>query len=186
MMPGADFVMVVDLEATCSRDKSILRADREIIEIGAVMVAVEGWQPVSEFQSFVRPVIHPTLTDFCTELTGIAQADVETTPLFPQVLEKFHAWSQGFDRHVFGSWGNYDRKQFEQDCLYHRRPFPITAPHVNLKAQFSKQLGLRKRHGMASALKIAKLDLVGAHHRGIDDARNIARLLPLIFPAGLV
>lgn len=178
-------LMVVDLEATCSRDKSIARDNREIIEIGAVMVAVEKWQPVEEFQSFVRPVIHPELTDFCTQLTGISQEDVASAPPFPEVLVRFHAWSQRFEPLVFGSWGNYDKKQFQQDCEYHHCAFPITAPHVNLKAQSSKQLGLRKRHGMSAALKIAKLDLIGAHHRGIDDARNIARLLAAIFPSGV-
>ncbi|GIS61919.1 MAG: hypothetical protein CM1200mP2_41440 [Planctomycetaceae bacterium] len=33
---------------------------------------------------------------------------------------------------------------------------------------------------MAAALKEVGLELRGTHHRGIDDARNIARLLPFI------
>jgi 3'-5' exoribonuclease 1 len=31
---------------------------------------------------------------------------------------------------------------------------------------------------MDGALRRVGLDLVGTHHRGIDDARNIARVLP--------
>ena len=31
---------------------------------------------MSEFHSFVRPRVHPFLTDFCQELTGIKQKDV--------------------------------------------------------------------------------------------------------------
>jgi inhibitor of KinA sporulation pathway (predicted exonuclease) len=33
---------------------------------------------------------------------------------------------------------------------------------------------------MKEALKLAEIELEGTHHRGIDDARNIAKLLPYI------
>jgi inhibitor of KinA sporulation pathway (predicted exonuclease) len=42
----------------------------------------------------------------------------------------------------------------------------------------SARQGLRKKLGMAKALRHVGLELQGTHHRGIDDARNIARLLP--------
>ncbi|GHT86553.1 hypothetical protein AGMMS49960_14700 [Betaproteobacteria bacterium] len=34
--------------------------------------------------------------------------------------------------------------------------------------------------GMVKALELAGLPLTGDHHRGIDDARNIAMLLPFV------
>ena len=52
--------------------------------------------------------------------------------------------------------------------------------HLNLKNVFSAAQGRRKRYGMAKALHLCGLDLVGAHHRALDDAKNIARLLPWI------
>jgi len=45
---------------------------------------------------------------------------------------------------------------------------------------FSEKQGLKKKQGMAGALKLCGLPLEGTHHRGIDDARNIARMLPWI------
>ncbi len=57
---------------------------------------------------------------------------------------------------------------------------PFRGKHLNLKKQFSAQLGEATRYGMAGALRRVGLPLVGTHHRGIDDARNIARLLPWI------
>jgi inhibitor of KinA sporulation pathway (predicted exonuclease) len=33
---------------------------------------------------------------------------------------------------------------------------------------------------MKQALQLAKIELEGTHHRGIDDARNIAKLMPYI------
>jgi len=50
--------------------------------------------------------------------------------------------------------------------------------HLNLKRAFSAQQNLKKKLGMAGALRHVGLELTGTHHRGIDDARNIARLLP--------
>lgn len=83
-------------------------------------------------------------------------------------------------RICFCSWGDYDRKQLIQDSQYHRIGYPIDAEHINIKVLFSANQGLRKKFGMAGALKKAGLELIGTHHRGIDDARNMARLMPYI------
>ncbi|KAM9111216.1 ERI1 exoribonuclease 3 isoform X10 [Orcinus orca] len=41
----------------------------------------------STFHMYVQPVVHPQLTPFCTELTGIIQAMVDGQPSLQQVLE---------------------------------------------------------------------------------------------------
>ncbi len=46
-----------------------------------------------------------------------------------------------------------------------------------MKAAFTASYGLRKRPGMAQALTVAGLPLEGRHHRGDDDAWNIAALV---------
>ncbi|MDJ0577463.1 MAG: 3'-5' exonuclease [Xenococcaceae cyanobacterium MO_234.B1] len=63
------YFLIIDLEATCSDTKQISRRKMEIIEIGAVMVEAENLNIVSEFQTFIKPVRNPILTDFCTKLT---------------------------------------------------------------------------------------------------------------------
>lgn len=45
----------------------------EIIEFPAVLVSTRRCQMVAEFQSYIKPVINPSLTAFCTRLTGITQ-----------------------------------------------------------------------------------------------------------------
>ena len=172
--------LVVDLEATCSDDSSIPRDQMETIEIGAVIVEAVSLQPVAEFQSFICPVRHRQLSGFCRELTSITQEDVETAQGFGEVFAQFVEWSFEFTDPLFCSWGDYDRHQLRQDCAYHGVDYPFGEDHLNLKAQFSKRLGIRKRLGMAKAMTRVGLELSGTHHRGIDDARNIARLLPHI------
>ncbi len=172
--------LVVDLEATCNNDGSLPREEMETIEIGAVMVNAGELQPVGEFQSFIRPIRHPRLSTFCRELTSIAQADVDSADTFPPAFARFAEWSAGFEQVLFCSWGDYDRKQLLQDCRFHGAAYPFGDGHLNLKARFSERLGIRRRLGLAKALARVGLELVGTHHRGIDDARNIARLLPHI------
>lgn len=176
-----DFYLVIDLEATCDDGGAVPRHEMEIIEIGAVLVEAAELTVVEEFQSFVTPVRHPQLTTFCTGLTSITQAMLDGAPGFHQAMDALGQFVAG-RRARFGSWGAYDRRQLQQDASFHgvRLPKPLgpSHEHLNIKKAFSEQLGSRKKFGMASALRKVGIPLDGTHHRGLDDARNIAKLLP--------
>jgi 3'-5' exoribonuclease 1 len=171
-----DYYLIVDVEATCSDDGAVPRHEMEIIEIGALMQNSHNFEIESEFQTFVRPVRHPELTEFCKALTGITQHDVTGAPRFPAALEEMELWMNSFPDALFCSWGDYDRNQFYQDCDYHRIIYPFAAAHLNLKAQFSSALG-RKKVGIAEAVRHLGIEFEGSHHRGLDDAHNIARIV---------
>lgn len=47
---------------------------------------------MDEFESFVKPRLHPILSDFCTELTSIQQSDVENAELLEAVLPRHQDW----------------------------------------------------------------------------------------------
>lgn len=175
-----DYYLVLDLEATCCNQETIKRREMEIIEIGAVMVEANTLTAIDEFQTFVKPVRHPILTEFCQFLTSITQTQVEQAPNYVEAIALLRQWLSNYSNGLFGSWGDYDYNQFKQDSKFHSVSFPIAYPHVNLKRQFSDTQGLSKRYGMAEALQLAAIELEGTHHRGIDDARNIAKLLPFI------
>ncbi|MEH2370496.1 3'-5' exonuclease [Nostoc sp.] len=172
----SDYYLIVDLEATCCNNKTIPRHQMEIIEIGAVMLNRATWEIDSEFQQFIQPVRHPQLTGFCTELTSIRQQDVDEAPKFFEAISRFKEWINLFPDYIFCSWGNYDKKQFIQDCAFHNFPYPFTSEHINIKEEFSEYLGVSKKFGMAQALNELGIELKGTHHRGIDDARNIAAI----------
>lgn len=173
--------LVVDLEATCDDQGAVSREEMEIIEIGAVLLEPSTWDITDEFDAFVRPVRNRQLTPFCTQLTSIAQSDVDAAAGIEEVVAAFQDWLKPYRLTAWGSWGNYDRRQIQQDCEYHGLPFPLTAPHVNLKDRFTKRLKLPRRPGLRKALQTADMEFVGTPHRAIDDARNIARLMPLLY-----
>ena len=66
--------------------------------------------------------------------------------------------------------------------MQHDVAYPFGDRHINLKAEFASANGRRKKLGVPAALRSVGLTFSGSHHRGIDDARNIACLLPYIFP----
>lgn len=181
-MPEPAFYLVVDLEATCDDGGRMPREEMEIIEIGAVLVDAATLTPVDRFQTFVRPVRHPRLTPFCTGLTSITQADVDPAPAFPVAMQRLTRWIGGRDA-LFCSWGDYDRDQFARDARRHGVTLPFGARHLNLKRAFGERIGERRGPGTGQALRRVGLRFEGTPHRGIDDACNIARLLP--FSLGL-
>jgi inhibitor of KinA sporulation pathway (predicted exonuclease) len=178
------YYLIVDLEATCSDDGAVPREEMEIIEIGAVMLGARNFEVESEFQAFVNPVRHPELTAFCMELTNIRQEDVAGAPLFADSLARLQAWMTAYPAALFCSRGDYDRNQFIQDCEFHQLAYPFGPGHLNLKAEFGKQFGLKKKLGITGALKHLGLEFVGSHHRGLDDANNIARIVQRVMIGG--
>ncbi len=176
MKIAQNYYLIVDLEATCTNDNSIPRHKMEIIEIGAVLLNSQNLQIESEYQTFIKPILHPSLTDFCKSLTSISQQDVDTAPLFPEALKDFQAWFYPFGSYIFCSWGDYDKNQFKKDCKLHNVGYPFPGGHLNLKKAFSSIFNSKKKFGMAEALNKLEIELEGTHHRGIDDARNIARI----------
>jgi len=176
-------ILVVDLEATCADDGSISPEDMEIIEIGAVLVTDDG-DATRTFQAFVRPVERPQLTPFCLTLTGIGQQDIDEADAFPSCATRLGAFARSHADQIssWGSWGAYDRKQLQRDSERHGIANPLAVlPHINLKREFARRRRI-KEVGMAKALEIVGLKAEGCHHRGLDDAISIAKLLPWCCP----
>jgi len=169
-------LLVIDLEATCSGDDAVPKGEMEIIEIGAVLLG-QGLLAEDEFNAFVRPVRHPQLTDYCRELTGISQGDVDGALPFPGVMASFSCWVEKTGAQLWTSWGMFDRIQFERDFALHGLQSSLPPRHANLREAWGKSVG-PPNPDFLEALGRAGITFEGRQHRGIDDARNIARLIP--------
>lgn len=174
-------ILIVDLEATCWDPEESEQAieDMEIIEIGCA-IGLPGGQVERSFSTFVRPVKNPLLTNFCTRLTSITQSDVDSAPTFPEACKLVDQWLGSTRGVVWGSWGNYDRRQLEMERERHgAAPAFLDTPHVNLKRPWRKTNQVKSK-GLGKALRFHGLEFEGSAHRGVDDARNVARLLKYI------
>ena len=78
---------------------------------------------------------------------------------------------------VWASFGDYDRSQFQKECEDARMPYPFGPRHLNVKTLFGLSRGLPHEVGMSEALGLMGVPLEGTHHRGDDDAWNIAGIL---------
>jgi inhibitor of KinA sporulation pathway (predicted exonuclease) len=168
------FLNVIDLEATCWKGGQPAGQVSEIIEIGLCVVDVERRDRVARDRIMVRPR-RSRVSEFCTELTGITQDEVDRGVDFHEAVEIL------VDRHRsdsrrWASWGDYDRQQFERQCQSTPARYPFGSSHVNAKALFAEAYSVR-RMGMAAALRLAGLPLAGRHHNGSDDAWNIGALV---------
>lgn len=187
-MPAAfDRVVVLDFEATC--DSSDPPSPQEIIEFPSLLVSLRDREVVDSFSTFVRPVHHPTLSAFCTELTTIRQQDVDAAPVFADVLAAHRAWleghglfdSQGRERFALVTCGDWDlQTMLPVQCAAAGIPIG-SLPRayrrwINIKKIFLDVLKKAKTTGMPAMLQALGLELQGTHHRGIDDCHNIARI----------
>ncbi len=193
-----DYVVVLDFEATC--DDKNPPVPQEIIEFPSILVNMKTLEPEDEFSTFVRPVHHPILTDFCKELTSITQEQVDAAPTFPEVFEHYLTWLRSHGLPVTPEeegpsyaillCGDWDFRIMLPAQLEACKPAFDYIPHpfrqwINVKRIFERWYGKRKVPGMLGMLRALDLKLTGRHHRGIDDCRNITKLVQALATRGL-
>uniref|UniRef100_A0A8C6JFI0 Uncharacterized protein n=2 Tax=Melopsittacus undulatus TaxID=13146 RepID=A0A8C6JFI0_MELUD len=116
------YFLVLDFEATC--DKPQIHP-QEIIEFPILKLNGRTMEIESTFHMYVQPVVHPQLTPFCTELTGIIQGMVDGQPSLQQVLERVDEWmaKEGLldpsVKSIFVTCGDWDLKvMLPGQCQY--------------------------------------------------------------------
>lgn len=166
--------IVFDLEATCWEVKELGKV-QETIEIGAIKVN-SNYSVISEFNCFVKPIIEPSLSEFCINLTSIKQIDIDSADTFDAAICNFKNWININEPYLLCSWGYYDRKQLTFDCHLHNLGDEWINNHISLKHQYARMKNLKRPVGMSKALELENLTLEGTHHRGIDDAKNITQI----------
>ncbi|XP_051877601.1 ERI1 exoribonuclease 2 [Pristis pectinata] len=190
------YLIIIDFESTCWKNgKSYCRP--EIIEFPAVLLNTSSGEIEAEFHMYVQPQEHPILSDFCTELTGIKQWQVEAGVPLPICLSQFSRWIQKLQQEknvvfvkggaqqctpdsrpcAFVTWSDWDLGV----CLYYeckrkqlRKPNVLNS-WIDLRATY-KLFYNRKPKGLNGALQDLGIVFSGREHSGLDDARNTARL----------
>ncbi|GFT96069.1 ERI1 exoribonuclease 3 [Trichonephila clavipes] len=186
-----DYFLVLDFEATCDSPKTLV--PQEVIEFPVLKVSSLSFEVESIFHSYVKPVIHPDLTKFCTQLTGITQDVVDAYPEFEEVFEEFQSWLEIENlldpktSFVFVTVGNWDLKYlFPVQYKGLRVPYPEYMKRwINLKASFADLSTVYPRN-MVTMMKYCQLEHEGRLHSGIDDCKNIARVLKNLAERGIV
>ena len=169
-------VLVIDVESTCWEPPEVQPKNEisEIIEIGVAVVDTINLKILENDSILVRPQ-KSKISKFCTQLTTLTQGQVDKGITYQEALRRLKSDFDSPNR-TFVSWGDYDRKMFERNCKDYGVSYPFGPRHMNLKNTFTVLNGLSREPGMDGALDILGLKLEGTHHRGIDDAKNIAKI----------
>lgn len=172
-----DKVIVLDIEATCWEPKNSKPKNEtnEIIEVGLALVDLNSLNIETTLSILVRPE-RSKVSSFCQKLTTLTQEQVDKGVSFAEACSILKSqWSS--KSRTWISWGDYDRKQFEVQCREGSLEYPLGQRHINLKSLFAVLHGLDREIGMDKALDMLNLSMKGTHHRGVDDAYNIAAIL---------
>ncbi|XP_034045033.1 ERI1 exoribonuclease 2 [Thalassophryne amazonica] len=196
------YLIVIDFESTCWREKN--NRTQEIIEFPAVLLNTSTGEVESEFHTYVQPQEHPILSQFCTELTGITQTQVEAGIPLHICLSRFSRWLQtqqlqmgfGFPNKklslsqkscTFLTWSDWDLGvclQYECKRKQIHKPDVLNS-WIDLRSTY-RLFYNRKPKGLNGALQDLGIQFSGREHSGLDDAQNTARLAARMMRDGCV
>lgn len=177
-LPQTSPILVVDLEATCWDGVPPPAGEQqEIIEIGWALLDASGTSSsiLKSGTILVRPA-HSTVSKFCTELTTITQELLNDEGV--TLKEAFDILENEVEskNHPWASYGDWDRNFVRKQCNIFGVQNPFSREHYNVKeACKSRYPKPRGGWGMKSSFEaILGRGIEGVHHRGGDDAYNIA------------
>ena len=178
-----DYFLVLDFEGVINKDPGCPDV-MEIIEFPVLKMNARTLETEGIFHTYVQPVIHPKLNSIATEITGITQEMVDGQPILQEVFTMLDSWMQKeglLEKGVnfcFVTCGDWDLKLgLTINCDYLKISYPdYLKKWVNIKTYFQSTIG-KKGYSMKTMLRDLGLSLDGHHHSGIDDSKNIAKIL---------
>jgi 3'-5' exoribonuclease 1 len=174
-----DYYLVFDVEGTCDVESGFDYAN-EIIEFPVILVDGQTMEKIDTFHRYVRPQLHPKLTEFCIQLTGISQDTVDQAEPFIVVYKEFCEW---FASHcpdenecIFVTDGPWDLRDFiEKEFTYYQIERPkFMYQVIDIRKAFVEVFG--KGGNLQEMLTELGLQFEGKPHSGIDDTWNITRI----------
>jgi len=185
MKPILDKIVVVDIETTCWAKGQIPKLEdgkdikSEIIEIGICLLDINTKEITMSRGYIIKPE-NTTMSSFCENLTTLKQEDVDKGQSLVSAISNITDIYMT-PRRVWSSYGFFDKDHVNRECYEKRIKYPFSQRHLNVKTMFAVRHRLTSEVGMARALDILQLLPTGIHHRGIDDAVNVARILTTLF-----
>lgn len=171
-----DQILVIDVEATCWAGAPPEGQESEVIEIGICPLDVATGERLARRSILVKPACSK-ISEFCTQLTSLTPKQVDKNGISFAKACALLERKYGTKKRVWASYGDYDRNLFQRQCKARDVQYPFSSGHINVKSLFGIMHALPYEVGMARAMAMCGLEVEGRHHRGDDDAWNIALLL---------
>lgn len=173
-----DYIICVDLEATCYPDGIFPEGEsQDIIEIGACKLHASG--EITDNKGLLIRPWHSKVSEFCTELTSLTYPQLKSEGFYnyEQAVSNFKK-TYGPKMRVWASWGNYDRFAIQRQCEKDNVKYPFGPSHINVKDLFGSIYG--QSLGLGMAMDYLNLPKEGRAHRGYVDAYWVGQILGYI------
>lgn len=170
--------IVLDLEwnqAPYGESSKKKKLSYEIIEIGAVKLN-ERYKKVSEFQCFIKPVVHKKLQMHVRELLAYDEKKLEEGLSFSKAMDSFFQWC-GED-YVFCTWGSEDLTQLQRNLEYHKLKtldFPLY--YYDIQGIFTHNYHKQDVLALNKAVEELGIPQEYEYHMAINDARYTAVIM---------
>ena len=157
---------------------------QEVIEVGAVLVLLPGFQTEWRYQTFVKPRIFPKLSDACKNITMIQQEDVNGGIPLADMLDKLAAVYKPGETGLV-AWGESDREVIADNCAKYKIPCPFQwSDYIDLAVEYKKFYKHERRLSLKHAIDERGIERKGFYHLALDDAENTALLLERMLSEG--
>jgi inhibitor of KinA sporulation pathway (predicted exonuclease) len=175
MKDKKEVILIIDLEFTCWMGRPPKGMIQEIIEIGVSQIDLRT-KEIEKVESILIKPEKSVVSSFCKKLTGISQRDVYNKGIsLKEACE--HLMAHYISKEiVWGSWGDFDEKQFKRECLSKVIDYPFSDLHIDLQKEFSNLLKTKRLYGLTNALSEFDLEFEGRPHSAKYDSYNTARL----------
>lgn len=167
-----EYILTIDLEMTCDDHPHFTGQDQEIIEVGWVLQKL-NYTTVSSGNFFVKPLIKPVITEYCTKLTGITPEDIEDRfPLKTEVAR----WLPELPKSssiIMAAWGA-DPDWLRQELKDQGGNYPFFEEFINVKLVDNS---LHGRRGLKAAVYELGIEMELPQHRALPDAITTTRIM---------
>ncbi len=176
--------ILIDLEATCwERNEKNKHPYSEIIEICAIAINA-SFEIIDEFSELIKPKVEPELSEYCIELTGITQQNIDSARSFEEVIKSFDDWLFKLEKKdnpiKMIAWGNYDQILLRKNLLMSNATGEVRKYYkrfINLQARFEKLKHISDGNcKLTKAMSIIGQSFEGKEHRGMADAKNMLKV----------
>lgn len=203
-----EHVLLFDFEGTCdASDAGLSRLQQcalhEIIEFPALWLDAHTGAVRGTFHEYVRPTegadgdgAARPLSTFCTNLTGITQEQVDSASPLAEVVSRFLQWvaSCGLTEALadgsalliaHGGWDLGDQLPIEAARKQLALPAWLgSRTYSDLKVLFALEYSGASSTSLRGMLQALGLEPKGRAHSGIDDCRNLARVVEWLISRG--
>jgi len=179
---------ILDIEMTCDGkqengkfidDGRMKRSQREIISVGFV-VCDDKYNIKNRYSSFVKPVSTTSITDYCENLTGITQNDVNHGKKCNNAFRDIREMCEKYSIDYIFTFGNADKDGIIVSAKWIKKKkekvnnlYFISEKIIDVRPAILKGINYKNYRRSPSLSKIAEIlsvKIKGKHHNALNDA----------------